>query len=69
MKSTITLPKTEYKRLQKIAEHYEILRNLASEDFEELSLSKDDMVEAYAHPDRIKRSFARAIKKYPPRSL
>ncbi|MBI3443022.1 MAG: hypothetical protein HY007_04610 [Candidatus Sungbacteria bacterium] len=68
MKKTITLPKTEYERLQKIAQRYELLRNLTSEDFEGSSLMRDDALEAYAHPDRIKRSLAKAVKKYPPRS-
>ena len=65
MKKTITVPKTEYERLQKIAQRYELLRNLASEDFEGSSLVKDDTLGAYAHPKRIKRSLAKAVKKYP----
>lgn len=68
MKKTITVPKTEYERLQKIAKRYELLRNLTSEDFDGSSLVRDDILEEYAHPDRIKRSLAKAIKKYPPHS-
>lgn len=68
MKNTIRVPKTEYERLQKIAQRYELLRNLASEDFDGSSLAKDDILEAYTHPNRIKQSLAKAIKKYPPYS-
>lgn len=69
MKRTVIVPKTEYERLQKIAQRYELLRNLASDDFEGSSLIKDDVLEAYAHPDRIKRSLDKATKKYPPRGI
>jgi len=69
MKNTVTVPKTEYEELQKIAQRYELLRNLASEDFDGSSLMRDDILEEYAHPNRIKQSLAKAIKKYPPHSV
>ena len=69
MKKTVTLPKTEYERLQKIAERYELLRNLTSEDFDSFSPANDDTIDGYAHPDRIKRSLTKALKKYPQNSL
>ena len=69
MKKTIMVPKTEYEELQKIAQRYELLRNLTSEDFDGSSLIRDDILEEYAHPNRIKQSLAKAFKKYPPRNL
>ena len=58
MKSTITLPKAEYERLQKIAQRYELVRNLASEDFQGLSLVKDAHRVGKYHPE-----FVAALKE------
>lgn len=51
------------KTAQLILEELRLLRN------EVLLLFPQEDLEGYAHPDRIKNSYQKAIKRYPPVSL
>jgi len=63
MTTTITIPKTEYKRLKQIEQRFKTVREtIAPELFPEIP-SED--IEEYAHPQRIRRSLKNALKQYP----
>ena len=51
------------KMIQAILEELRLLRN------EVMLLFPQEDLKDYAHPDRIKRSYQKALKKYPPVSL
>lgn len=51
------------KMIQAILEELRLLRN------EVMLLFPQEDLKDYAHPDRIKRSYKEALKKYPPVSL
>lgn len=63
MANTITIPKTEYKRLKQAAERYETIRQtIAPTLFPEFPTEN---LRDYAHPERIRRSLRKALKEYP----
>lgn len=59
MAQTVTIPKSEYKRLKEVEKRLHML-----EPKKYLELATEDVKE-YAHPDRIRRSLQAALKKYP----
>ena len=63
MATKIIKVKNSEKTLQVILEELRLLRN------EIMFLFPQEDLEDYAHPDRIHRSYQKAIKKYPPVSL
>ena len=63
MTTQTTKVKNSEKILRVILEELRLLRN------EIMLLLPQEDLEDYAHPERIKNSYRKAIKKYPPSSL
>lgn len=63
IKSKTGITTVSSKIMRAILEELRLLRNEVR-----LLLPQDDLKD-YAHPDRIQRSYQKAIKKYPPASL
>ena len=63
MANTVTIPKTEYKRLKQIAQRFEAIRGaIAPQLFPEFP---SESIKEYTHPQRIRHSLKNAFEKYP----
>ena len=62
MPSTITLPKTEYQRLKKIAKRYEAVRHLVSEDVIQ-NQSTERVIQEFRATGLYRESFLKSLEK------
>ncbi len=65
MSDTITLPKTEYGYLRRIAERYELLQNAVREDFFEEPPVRDtaEIIAAFRKTGRYSRAFLQSFTR------
>ncbi len=65
MRDTVTLPKTEYEHLHRIAERYELLQNAVREDFFEEPPVRDagEIITAFKKTGRYSKAFLQSLSR------
>ncbi|MDP3735375.1 MAG: hypothetical protein Q8R39_03035 [bacterium] len=65
MPDTVTLPKTEYEYLHRIAERYELLQNAVREDFFEEPSVRDtgEIIATFKKSERYNKAFLQSLSR------